>query len=70
MARKTASASPSYVVDIENDDWRVVIPIYGKLNPVLHRASFETRGEGEKWRSDADGPSKTDRLQARSPKTS
>ena len=67
MARRTASASPAYIVDIDDDDWRVVIPIYGKLTPVLHKARFETRDEAETWLSGADGQSLVTDLQARSP---
>jgi hypothetical protein len=70
MARRTASASPAYVVDIENDDWRIVIPIYRKLSPVLHKASFETRDEAEKkWLSGTDDHSMVAHLQAGSSTT-
>lgn len=69
MDRRTVSALPVYVVDIENDDWRVVIPIYGKLSPVLHKASFGTRVEAEACLSGADGQSTVAHLQARSPTT-
>jgi len=69
MARRTASSSPAYVVDIDDDDWRVVIPIYGKLSPVLHKESFETRGEAEAWLSGVDGQSLVAQLQARAPAT-
>jgi len=64
MARRTASVSPAYVLDIDDDDWRVVIPIYGKLNPVLHRVSFETRAEAEEWLSGTDGQMMVAQLQA------
>jgi len=67
MARRTASSSPAYVVDIDDDDWRVVIPIYGKLSPVLHKESFETRVEAEQWLTGADGQSMVAQIQARSP---
>lgn len=69
MARRTASESPAYVVDIDDDDWRVVIPIYGKLSPVLHKVSFETRVEAEAWLSGTDGQSMVAHFQARSPST-
>jgi hypothetical protein len=66
MSRRTASASPVYVVDIENDEWRMVIPIYRKLSPVPHKARFETPGEAEKRLSGADRQSTVAHLQTRS----
>jgi len=64
MDRRTVFDAPLYVVDIENDDWRVVIPIYGKLSPVPHKTKLGSRVEADACRAGADGLSTVSHLQA------
>jgi hypothetical protein len=67
MARQAAFVSPAYVLDIDDDDWRIIVPIYGKLNPYKHSISFGTRVEAEQWLTGAEGQTMISRLQARTP---
>jgi hypothetical protein len=65
MARRSVSVSPAYVVDIDDNDWRIVVPVYGKLNPFLHKVSFATRSQAEGWLSGSDGQSMVAHIQSR-----
>lgn len=67
MARQAAYVSPAYVLDIDDDDWRIIVPIYGKLNPYKHGVRFGTRVEAEQWLSGAEGQTMISQLQSRVP---
>jgi hypothetical protein len=69
MDRRTSSTTPVYVVDVENDEWRVVIPVYRKLSPVTCKPNFGAREEPEACLSGADGQSTLAHIQARAPTT-
>ena len=48
------SASPPYIVAL-GIAWRIVIPVAGKLAPVVPPERFETRAAAREWLTSADG---------------
>lgn len=56
--------SPAYVAQIGRE-WRVVVPIRGKLSPKLATTTFLARAEAEIWLRSADGQLAIARLRER-----
>ena len=47
---KQAAAHPSaYVAELRQGDWRVVVPIRGKLSPCIAPRSFSNRRDAGAW---------------------
>ena len=47
---KQAGGHPSaYVAEIRQGDWRVVVPIRGKLSPRIAQCSFPSKKDASTW---------------------
>lgn len=46
--------APAYVMQIKRD-WRIVVPVRGKLNPKVSSAAFTTRDAAVLWLGSFDG---------------
>lgn len=50
----TVRHSPAYVMEIAGQ-WRVVVPVRGKLTPRVCPDVFSTRGDAEDWLTSGEG---------------
>lgn len=46
---KEAYSSPVYYLKRDAKDWVVVIPVRGRLTPVLWKMSFACKSDAENW---------------------
>ena len=47
--KQTEGHPSAYVAELRQGDWRVVVPIRGKLSPRVDQRSFSNRTEASAW---------------------
>ena len=57
--------SPAYILQIRRQ-WRIVVPICGKLTPKICPAEFPSRASAEAWLHSDDGQREVDAFRGRS----
>jgi hypothetical protein len=62
--KQTESHPSAYVAELRRGDWRVVVPVRGKLSPRIAQDSFPSRSEACAWLSSDAGTDAVSALRA------